>query len=268
MSDSESEDLEIDFLIKEHSSNDSPDGEADILCDIAQDYDLEDQCGPAVSDKLAAILNKMARNKLDDKLKEKLNKYPRPKNCENLVGAKVNPEIWSKVRPETRSRDLKLQKIQNSILKAIMPLADLTDSLLTTKSKGADIDTNKAIKQLLDSVALLTHANCDIHQRRRDLIRPDLNKSYQQICAEHVGVTGFLFGDDLPQKIKDINATNRVGHKLLGQKAKGPGSRNYFQHTKGKQRWSKNDDRPYHRSQTFQNKAQYSKKKEEDGAHK
>ena len=116
-----------------------------------------------MSDKLAAILNKMARNKLnDDKLKEKLNKYPRPKNCENLVGAKVNPEIWSKVRPETRSRYLKLQKIQNSILKAIMPLADLTDSLLTAKSKGADIDTNKAIKQLLDSAALLTHANCDI----------------------------------------------------------------------------------------------------------
>jgi hypothetical protein len=42
----------------------------------------------------------MAKNKLnEDKLKEKLNKYPRPRNCEILVVAKVNPEVFSKVTP-------------------------------------------------------------------------------------------------------------------------------------------------------------------------
>ena len=60
-------------------------------------------------------------------------------------------------------------------MKAITPLAELTDSLLKVKSKNDDVDTAKALRQILDSVALLTHANCDIIQRRRDLIRPDLN---------------------------------------------------------------------------------------------
>ena len=109
VSDSEPESSDIECLINETNAKDSAGNEADILCDIAQDYDLDDQCGSPVGDKLAAVLNKMARSKLsEEKLKEK-NKYSRPQNCKNLVGAKVNPEIWSKIRPETRSRDLKMK---------------------------------------------------------------------------------------------------------------------------------------------------------------
>ena len=272
-SDSEPETSDIECLINETNAKDSASNEADILCDIAQDYDLDDQCSSSVGDKLAAMLNKMARRKLsEEKLKEKLNKYSRPQNCENLVGAKVNPEIWSKIRPDTRSRDLKMQKIQNTILKAITPLAELSDSLLNLKSKNDGFDTAKAVRQTLDSVALLTHANCDIIQRRRELIRPDLNKLYQQICAEHVSFTGFLFGDDLPQKIKDINMTNRVGQKLSGQEQKGSFNRNYFQNARAKQGWPKNDHRPYHRMhfahKVHQVKGQYHKKKEDNMSHK
>ena len=95
------------------------------------------------------MLNKMARSKLsEEKLKEKLNKYSRPQNCENLVGANVNPEIWSKVRPESRSRDLKMQKIQNTILKAITPLAELSDSLLNLKSKNVTLHAKRGLIQI------------------------------------------------------------------------------------------------------------------------
>ena len=161
--DSEPESSDIECLINETNAKDSAGNEADILCDIAQDNDLDNQCGSPVGDKLAAMLNKMARSKLsEEKLKEKLNKYSRPQNCENLVGAKVNPEIWSKIRPQTRSRDLKMQKIQNTILKAITPLAELSDSLLNLKSKNDVFDTAKAVRQILDSVTLLTHANMQI----------------------------------------------------------------------------------------------------------
>ena len=97
VSDSEPESSGIECLINETNAKDSAGNEADILCDIAQDYDLDDQCGSPVGDKLAAMLNKMARSKLsEEKLKEKLNKYSRPQNYENLVGAKVNPEYGPK----------------------------------------------------------------------------------------------------------------------------------------------------------------------------
>ena len=111
VSDSEQTSSDIECLINKTNANDSAGNEADVLCDKAQDYDLEDQCSSPVGDKLAAMFNKMARSKFSqEKFKEKLNKYSRPQNCENLVGANLNPEIWSKIRPETRSRHLKMQK--------------------------------------------------------------------------------------------------------------------------------------------------------------
>ena len=53
-------------MINETDAKDSARNEVDILCDIAQDYDLDDQCGSPVGDKLAAMLNKMARSKLSE----------------------------------------------------------------------------------------------------------------------------------------------------------------------------------------------------------
>ena len=76
----------------------------------------------------------MARSKLaDDKLKEKLMQYTIPKNCEKLVGTKVNPEIWAKISPATQSRDLKLQKIQTTLLKATTVLVKVTDKFLESQ---------------------------------------------------------------------------------------------------------------------------------------
>ena len=92
----------------------------EILGSIVQECDLELKCGLPVNEKLAAIVIKMAPSKLvDDKLKEKLTQYIRPKNCEKLVGTKVNPQIWAKISPATRSRDLKFQKIQTTLLTVV-----------------------------------------------------------------------------------------------------------------------------------------------------
>ena len=45
VSDSEPESSDIECLINETNAKDSAGNEADILCDIAQDYDLDNQCG-------------------------------------------------------------------------------------------------------------------------------------------------------------------------------------------------------------------------------
>ena len=43
----------------------------------------------------------------EDKTKEKHEKYNRPENCENLINTRVNPEIWSNIRANTRSTQVK-----------------------------------------------------------------------------------------------------------------------------------------------------------------
>ena len=65
---------DINSLLQKSSSLPEPSlGEKnEILGAIVQEYDLKKKCGPQVNEKMAAIVNKMARSKLaDDKLKEK-----------------------------------------------------------------------------------------------------------------------------------------------------------------------------------------------------
>jgi len=196
---------DVEDLLKNGSSEDESE---DLFGNIEEEYDIDEKCGPPVSEKLAGIVNKMARAKLTDELvKEKLNKFKRPKNCDKLVSVKVNPEIWCKITSKAKSRDRKIQKIQGVLMKATAGLAYLTDKLSKSDKESA--------LTVINSMALIMHANCELHHRRRDLIKPDLNWSYQQICSEQLQVTNWLFGDELTQKIRDINTTNKVGSRLL-----------------------------------------------------
>ena len=83
-----------------------------LLHDIVSEFDNGDDslCSPVLP-QLADIVNKRWSEKMTDKkLKEKLEKYGRPSNCEKLMVPKVNPEIWQ--------QDLRLANVQNAVVKA------------------------------------------------------------------------------------------------------------------------------------------------------
>lgn len=62
---------------------------------VAQSLDETDRTDEAVAEKLADIANKRWLQVLsDEKLEEKLEKCPRPVNCDKIIVPKVNPEIW------------------------------------------------------------------------------------------------------------------------------------------------------------------------------
>lgn len=66
----------------------------------------------AVNTQLATLVDKMVKTMLsEDNSKEKLAKYNRSQNCENFESTKVNPEIWGKMRSNSKSKDLRMQKI-------------------------------------------------------------------------------------------------------------------------------------------------------------
>ena len=106
----------------------------------------------------------------------------------------------------------------HKILKGIVPVIGVINSLMsrptaTEPSTQGNIDFKVDITQLLDAVAIIGYANQELNMRRRDLIKPDLNRQFAGLCS-HVPITGFLFGDDLPQQCKDIQQTNKIGHKV------------------------------------------------------
>ena len=69
-------------------------------------------------------------------MKSLIDQYPRPHNCESLAVPKVNPEVWAKRTPETRSKDIKLQKAENFLSKAMISLGIWTEKIV--KAEGGE----------------------------------------------------------------------------------------------------------------------------------
>ena len=134
------------------SKNCSKANEDEVLGELSKLYESEGTVSDPINAKLASLVDKMVKTSLsEEKIKEKHEKYNRPENCENLINTRVNPEIWSKVRSNTRSRDLKIQKLETSLLKSMIPIVKMSDKLLELKfnSKSASESHVSEFLQLL-----------------------------------------------------------------------------------------------------------------------
>ena len=202
----------------ESSKNCSKANEDEVLGELSKLYESEGTVSDPINAKLASLVDKMVKTSLsEEKVKEKHEKYNRPENCENLINTRVNPEIWTKVRSNTRSRDLKMQKLETSLLKSMIPIVKMSDKLLELKSNSKSAspsDVAEFLQLSLDSLALMGHSINEVNIKRRELIKPDLNDQFKQLCGSHTPVTKLLFGDDLPKSVKEISETNKVGVKV------------------------------------------------------
>ena len=91
----------------------------DILCELTEEFNNDELCGPKINPNLAKAINKVWGKKLTpEKLKIRLNKHLKPENCDQLSPTLVNMEIFSNIPAHTRSQDVKLQKMQKFLLKS------------------------------------------------------------------------------------------------------------------------------------------------------
>ena len=150
----------------------------------------------------------------DSKLKDKYGKYLRPSNCETLTTPRVNPEIWDKLSHSAKQHDLRSSSTQRTLATVGALLCKSTELIMNvkhTQQSNFDSDLKTLIKMNTDAVALLSHAHIEMSHRRRESTKPHLNKEYAGLCASHVPVTTFLFGDDLQARLNSIRASNRIG---------------------------------------------------------
>ena len=104
-----------------------------------------------------------------------------------------------------------------SQFRALHPIISLTDKLLALKSKPQNIskeDVSCFLWFTLDSLTLISHSVYEANLIRRELIRPDLNEHYKQLCSSQTPISKFLFGDDLPKAVKEISQTNKVSQQV------------------------------------------------------
>lgn len=206
----------IDRLVKTKPN----DKGAQFLKDFAQNLEIDEEEGPAISDEVADILQGLLQKRVsEDKVKDKMADIKPPSNCPSLTTVKVNPEVWNKMKNHTRSRDLRMQRVQTRAVKAMSPLAYIIDRLVncqkTGKAPSAE-DVQDMLSASLEAFTMGASAIQEVNLRRKELIKPDLNDRYQQLCGPATPVSKFLFGDDLAKAVKDINETSKMEYDIMG----------------------------------------------------
>ena len=120
--------------------------ESDTLNDLQAFYADNENVAADIDPQLSSIIGNLMKDRLpEEKLKGELNGYIRPGNCPTLVDTRVNPEIWDKLSPPTRSRDIKLQRIQHSLVQAAVAVAVATgaDTLVKAVRSGESLPSSK-----------------------------------------------------------------------------------------------------------------------------
>ena len=221
----------------------APQSTVSKLHSLKQFFESEEKCGGTIHDDLAQILNDGLVAKLSEtKINEVGNKYLRPQNCNNFVVPKVNEEIWDKLSRATMQKDVSMQKIQGFLMKGIISLTSLLDKVMATLNTDIPLDPAEVWTMATDTFQMLAFTSAALSQKRKELIKPDLDKSYKRLCGGKRPVSTWLFGDELTKQIKDINESQKVGRKVTGHSPghyghsrfhrKGTGRGSYHSHYK------------------------------------
>ena len=214
----EDEQAEIDQP-EETAGSEMEEGEvSDALKVLEHSYADMPSLGPAIDAQLATIVNNILKSRLtDEKWRTKIEQFVKPANCDKLTVTRVNPEIWEKLSANARSRDQKAQRLQLSTVNAMLAITAAADNLARAAKTGDTVAPSimaDTLTKLVDAIALLSHANQDSNQNRRDDLKGELNSAYRGLSKGDVSTSSLLYGDDLTSRIKDINEANRVASKL------------------------------------------------------
>ena len=111
------------------------------------------------------------------------NHYNTPENCECLTSTKVNHLIWDKLKPDSRSADIKLQRVQS--INGLIPVVSVVEKLVEARDKIRKdaFDAPELMRAVTDAIALIGVTNIELNTRCKDNIKPELNEDYLRICS-------------------------------------------------------------------------------------
>jgi len=69
----------------------------------------------------------------------------------------------------------------------------------------------------VSALEIMSFANYELNARRRECIKPDLNEEYTSLFSASVPINEFLFGGDTYKPLEEIDKTNKVVKRAMGQ---------------------------------------------------
>ena len=204
--DVESIDTRVNKLVENQTK---PNPNPDILTNIAQEFAIKENTGEEVNESLADIVSSLVKTRLsEDKLKQKLQKYPRPANIAGLITPRINPLIWGQISSNTQQSDAKSQKAQHTLIGAASAIVKSVDHVLKTDSSNKEL-----ISMLTDALAFVLQCNHDTNHLRRLALKKDLHKDFAALCNVNTPAGEYLFGD-LSKLTKEISDANKLAKKV------------------------------------------------------
>ena len=178
--------------------------------------DCED-CGPKVHDGVAKRIDNACTKKPAKEQFSKIQaKYLRPENCEYLKVPRVNPELWDDLLDKLKSRDVGFQAFQKGLVKGIVPVASLASKLVEAKkNKAQSIPVADAYNLAIDALTLLGNSGFEFSMKRREMLKSEVAPGFKSLYRESQPITTIVFGDDLPQSIRDISQVKRMAAKSV-----------------------------------------------------
>ena len=124
--------------------------------------------------------------------------------------------MWNHLSPKIKDTDVKLQRIQNLLAKAACPSLYLLDFFISKSTKQEGM-TKQEVKSHMttcnDTYQFLQATFTDITFRRRAIIKTEIQDKYKVLCDDSTLVTEWLFGNDMKEKVKELDAEHNICKK-------------------------------------------------------
>ena len=206
---------------KKGKSDDSETPVSVLVDDLVQEVTEDEQTDKPLNEKISVVDSILASGLNEQVQVKRKEKIKRPENCKLLQVTRVNSEIWDIAQKTARSMDGLLQKIQESLVKGLTPIARLTGTMGEVLEKGSAMPTQDELwESLSNSVLLIASATHDLNMCRRDLFKVDLDETYKAICSSKQPVGSQFFGDDLADRLKTVKESKKAAQQLTGHKRK------------------------------------------------
>lgn len=144
---------------------------------------------------------------------ELLSQFSRKGNKLNLEAPALNPEVKSCLAASALVRDQHLLAAQNSVGSAMVALGIVLSTEMVKESPD-----EVAFSNVMDAGQILADLFYQQTQSRRALIFPKVTgSSYRNLLKDTKPEGGFLFGQDLAEKLKATKNIVQAGQTLFGQ---------------------------------------------------
>lgn len=206
----------------------------------------QEKTGANIANNIATGITNVLTNGMNkDVVKGLTEKYKIPENCSRMSVVKCNEEIFKQANNACRLKDYSLQNIQLSLVKGLTAVSSALDSLV------GKIEKNE-LEKISDGVALLANASHDLDVFRRQEFKGDIKQDYNALCTASYPVEGKLFGNNIGDRLKDINESMKVSRNARKFR---PYYNKRFPFLGKSQNWTQRDGSSYSsRQQTKQNR--------------